>query len=363
MFQTRLIEMVAVALHQLGALLYQLDVRLHASNDVDAVVNWIMPRPPFEREEDWVPIPPRPSIFNHSAYLDADVYPEGRADVVGYWVEGRIFGGVVVFDRRSERDQDENLTQEPCNVYLHPCRANVTSRVTQLLDRQQQALVDFLLAEPTALAPATSSQATPETSCPLPILVDDRNRTRYDAEDAHVLHGIYRDVWERKPLDKNERNMMKHRPQSGLDYPEARLDMLYTNRAAGVPVPEGRYKRYLEGEEDLDEEDRDDGPWKRALDEYKKRFGTAKKVKLEHAHQEVADKEEVSEGVANPRGKEKELQQENKAKEGRERKEPSRWRRRALRHEDTHTMTAGGLVHGRVLGPNRQEEGSLASSA
>ena len=63
-----------------------------------------------------------------------------------------FFGGVVVFDRLAELDEDENenLTREPPNVYLHPCRSTVTSRVTQLLDDQQQALVDFLLNGQTA---------------------------------------------------------------------------------------------------------------------------------------------------------------------------------------------------------------------
>lgn len=32
-------------------------------------------------------------------------YPRGKADVVGYWTEGKIFGGVVVFDR-GETDRE-----------------------------------------------------------------------------------------------------------------------------------------------------------------------------------------------------------------------------------------------------------------
>ena len=132
--------------------------------------------------------------------------------------------------------------------------------------------------------------------------------------------------------------MMKRRPQSGLDYPEARVTLLCTNRVAGVPIPEGRYKRYLEGEEDLDEENQNDGPWKRALDEYQKRFGPTKKVKLELAHQEVADKEEVSEGVAILREKRKSCRK-TRLRKGREQRKPSKWRRGALCCRDTQFMT------------------------
>lgn len=32
-------------------------------------------------------------------YSKAEQYPEGAADMVGYWAEDRIFGGVVLFGR------------------------------------------------------------------------------------------------------------------------------------------------------------------------------------------------------------------------------------------------------------------------
>jgi hypothetical protein len=40
-----------------------------------------------------------PSAFFHTSYTCFDQYPRGLVDVVGYWAEGQIFGGVVVFDR------------------------------------------------------------------------------------------------------------------------------------------------------------------------------------------------------------------------------------------------------------------------
>jgi hypothetical protein len=38
-------------------------------------------------------------VFLHAAYDAFDQYPRGVADMVGYWAESRLFGGVVIFDR------------------------------------------------------------------------------------------------------------------------------------------------------------------------------------------------------------------------------------------------------------------------
>jgi hypothetical protein len=57
--------------------------------------------------------------------LCAEIYTEGVADIVGYWVEDDILGGVVVFDRRYE-----TLGAASPNVYLHPCRDRVARRAS-----------------------------------------------------------------------------------------------------------------------------------------------------------------------------------------------------------------------------------------
>jgi len=94
MFNLRLIELVATAVHQLGAIVYQMNLRLH-DGDVDSVVNWSMP--PDLWGNVWeVPKPP-PALFNLPHYGAHDIYPEGAADMVGYWTEDRILGGVVMF--------------------------------------------------------------------------------------------------------------------------------------------------------------------------------------------------------------------------------------------------------------------------
>ena len=61
-----------------------MDHRLH-QGDIEAVTNWKMPL-----SEGMIDVPPGPTLFSHHAYLDDDVYPEGVADIVGYWAEDRI---------------------------------------------------------------------------------------------------------------------------------------------------------------------------------------------------------------------------------------------------------------------------------
>lgn len=40
-----------------------------------------------------------PTAFCHAFYTAVEQYPNGVADVVAYWAEAKIFGGVVLFDR------------------------------------------------------------------------------------------------------------------------------------------------------------------------------------------------------------------------------------------------------------------------
>ncbi|KAM5347553.1 hypothetical protein ACJ41O_007377 [Fusarium nematophilum] len=123
-FNVRLVELVAVSLHQIGALLFQLNFRMH-QGDIDSITNWkILP------QEGLVDVPPSPTLFNHPYYLDADVYPEGVADIIGYWAEDRVLGGVAVFDRRAE---DSAVSPD---IYFHSCRRRQPHRVYQLLDGQ-----------------------------------------------------------------------------------------------------------------------------------------------------------------------------------------------------------------------------------
>lgn len=86
--------------------------------------------------------------------------------MVGYWTEDHILGGVIVFDRRAE------AVGETSNVLIHSSRKRVTTRIFQLRDDHQQALLDFLLAR------------MPPESCAPPIRSDPSNSGRADASLA-----------------------------------------------------------------------------------------------------------------------------------------------------------------------------------
>ncbi|KAK4106821.1 hypothetical protein N658DRAFT_563552 [Parathielavia hyrcaniae] len=182
--QTRLIEMIAVAVQQIAVILFELDTSLHKD---DGIVDWAPPK-----SDEWYwgrhPSGPLPTLFHHSWYQDYDQYPRGVADIVGYWAEDRILGGVVLFDRR---DPEVKPDADPNAVYFHWDWEEVTYRIYRLLPKQRQALLDFLLAD------------DPPFLMSLPILGDQDNRDRVDPEDPIQQTGIYRDLWERKelPLD------------------------------------------------------------------------------------------------------------------------------------------------------------------
>ncbi|KAH6845752.1 hypothetical protein B0I37DRAFT_435180 [Chaetomium sp. MPI-CAGE-AT-0009] len=137
--------------------------------------------------------------------IQDDQYPAGTADIVGYWAENIIMGGVVVFDR--SQVWANGYTPEP-RVYLHSDRNGVTIRVWQLLGEQQEALVNFLLSIGT---------------CPFPLRASDRNLTRFDPDKA-TLNKVYRDVWERSPPRqvRGRGGGFMECVQSELDYPRVR---------------------------------------------------------------------------------------------------------------------------------------------
>ena len=84
-FNTRLIELVACAIHQLAAQVFRVQLNLH-QGDVDSIVFWVCPKP-SNWEGEWHASAPRPTIFNHPGFHDEDIYPEGVNDMLGYWAE------------------------------------------------------------------------------------------------------------------------------------------------------------------------------------------------------------------------------------------------------------------------------------
>lgn len=173
--------------------------------DIEGTTKWERPL------DQWPRIAPWPTMFIKTNFIAYEQYPNGIDDIVGYWAENRILGGVALFDHSQQWEADD----EP-NVYFLCTRANVTFRVCQLLDDQQSALLAFLLAE---------SEDAPALY-PLPILPGSQNRQRIDPVDAIPVHKVYRDEWERNTPQPSLRmqRFMRPRAKNSLDYPEIDVD-------------------------------------------------------------------------------------------------------------------------------------------
>ncbi|KAG8164394.1 hypothetical protein KVR01_006312 [Diaporthe batatas] len=129
-------------------------------------------------------------------------YPDGVADIVGYWAENWIFGGVVVFSRGESGaeliNESPRFTKQKCNdVWLHSFREGATYRneVRALTEDQLTRLLSFLESEP---AGSSAQETAVENDCPLPIKLRFHYKLRRDADNCIPEHNIYRDRWERK---------------------------------------------------------------------------------------------------------------------------------------------------------------------
>lgn len=197
-FILRLVEMAAAAVHQIAVKLYQLETSFHKQ---DGSSSWTPPTGHFF----WTLFPEgsQPTLFYHSWYENRENYLNGLADMVAYWAEERIFGGVVLFDRRHpDAAPDTQLD----SIWIHPNRRGVNYRINRLTDEQQNDLVHFLLSD--------------EPDCNvLPILPDERNTVREDPEEPVELTGIYRDIWERKPWNEYMGDARLRDVYSSSDYP------------------------------------------------------------------------------------------------------------------------------------------------
>ncbi|KAI0968665.1 hypothetical protein F4678DRAFT_481866 [Xylaria arbuscula] len=205
-FKLRLIEMAAVTLHQIGVWLFQLNLRMHdpattRDSDIETITKWEPDDYPFFR------IAPFATLFNHINFRASTQYPDGLADVAGYWAENRVLGGVVSFDR----SQSWTADNEP-NVWFQCSRWRITYRVCQLLDEQQEALLGFL-----------QKRDVSQDECPLPILPDSNNRARIEPDESIPVHKVYRDSWERPTLERLtplQRKGRKRDVRNSLDFPE-----------------------------------------------------------------------------------------------------------------------------------------------
>ncbi|KAG8166868.1 hypothetical protein KVR01_002557 [Diaporthe batatas] len=186
------IELIVVAVHRLAVLIHR-EGNLHKEKDP----TFDQGRP-FHR---WSGKPyPTPFCLIH--YSDPEQYPDGVADLAGYWAENWIFGGVVVFSR------GESGTE--CNgVWLHSCKEYTTDSLWALTEDQVARLLGFL-----------ESNKPPD--CPLPIKLERANRRRVDPDNCIPEYNIYRDRWERKmryPDRDSWEMLVSGRPDVEVNYP------------------------------------------------------------------------------------------------------------------------------------------------
>ncbi|KAF5002015.1 hypothetical protein FDECE_10757 [Fusarium decemcellulare] len=179
-FHLRLIELVVVACHQIAAYLFELDDGAHKHKLHD---DWLLQQL-MESILQLGPGMPRrfvpPGAFFHLSYVFPEQYPRGLADVAGYWAEGKIFGGVIVFDRGE--------TELECKaMWMDGARLRGPHTLYPPTPEQFDSLVRFLLSGPDEDVP-----------CPLPIYGTRDNIPRWHPYHALAEYHIFRDKYERK---------------------------------------------------------------------------------------------------------------------------------------------------------------------
>ena len=215
-FQTRLIELVARAVHAVAVWLYKTQSPLRPKDD--RLLAWRPDTDGDKEVQDWYAyiggFPP--TLFVHPWYRAYDQYPDGVADGVGYWAENQILGGVVLFDRRPPEAPDtiyHPLLSEPVPlskqadaIYFHTSASEATYRIYRLHDDQKQTILEYLLSDAAQTAKTPASASYP---CPLPVHPDGANLVRVDPEEPLWETGIYRDKWERRPMTKDDLDVRK----------------------------------------------------------------------------------------------------------------------------------------------------------
>ncbi|CRK14895.1 hypothetical protein BN1708_011300 [Verticillium longisporum] len=219
-FALRLLELTSSAVHQIAVLLFQLNLRVHDRTttdnlNVDEATSWECP--PDMRAR----VVPHPTLFTQSHFVAHEQCPDGIADMVGYWAEDRILGGVILFDHSSPWNEQDI---EP-NASIYCGRDKITYRICQLLDDQQSRLIEFLRARE-----KQPEEQRERPNGPLPILPSSDNRTRIDQGDAIPVH---------KPRLRMQQ-YMDRRVLNELDYPELKFDeqMERFNRLSSQPKDE-----------------------------------------------------------------------------------------------------------------------------
>lgn len=100
-FNMYLLELIAIAIHDTAGNLY---TAFHLDGG---------PSTPEDADVRKKSVP-----FSTYWFSRDDMYPKGIVDVVGYWAETHIFGGIVVFDRGPE-DEARDVSSNPMTPNVH----------------------------------------------------------------------------------------------------------------------------------------------------------------------------------------------------------------------------------------------------
>ncbi|KAM3541629.1 hypothetical protein ARSEF1564_005430 [Beauveria bassiana] len=208
LFNTRLIELVSRAIHQIAVELAFLDESPHKADGLLAFT------PPESDLVFWEYSPdgPLPTWLHVQWYKNYKHYPNGSSDMIGYWAENYIIGGILLFERRHESSgpvPGYDAEIDPDGVYIHSDRDRRTNRICKLLDTQKKEYLDFLQAD-------TDDAAI---NSPLPLRPSDDSLDRVDPEEPALDTGIYRDSWERLPLLDHENDGRLRDVFTRSDYP------------------------------------------------------------------------------------------------------------------------------------------------
>jgi hypothetical protein len=251
-FKLIMMELVALAVHEVAVRLFTLQPKCHSAEMIERVTM-------FRHQGDWMQwgrkmirdptydfyyarYPQPHTLFSISHYYETDQYPNGWADAAGFWAEDQIFGGVVLFDRGESGVEvcNPRVNIRPRNViltlfqnkdiYFHSGRKDSTWRIWRLLEKQLDSMVEYML----------TADDVAKGESPFPTLDTRQNLHRHDPWDAMALHHVYRQRWERKIGDTKDENEGSS-TRSVNDYPELENSLFQKIEEAivddGVSVP------------------------------------------------------------------------------------------------------------------------------